>query len=403
MQAEQAQGGAVLEAGTRGSGEVAVVGAFNRDHQMLRITGSIATPLVGAMTVLVTACGLQVNTGGTPPSSYALNYPDSSRVTSGRVVRFGANYGLTGPSPAFVFRDVNGQVTGQMIVWYRRYEPADAGGRPSADSTAEWTRMQQAMTADRARLNSQYKCTGWTRGYQEGPAWVCRVPDQGGRVNWTLELARLDSLVQARPRSAETPGRRPSPVAPPPPANPGVAQLRPRDGACMDGGSWRVDIRDSRGLRTVTAPPGGGGCPQPEGPAKTYDQAGWRLLREFIAVMRFPTSTLLGRWQGSSTCVEATWNAACNDEEVVYDFVLAANQTEQVTLHASRLASGAPQWMYDLDFAYDSTARLWSADFRNRRTSIRWTYRVKGDSLIGQVAELPSGRVARRVGAVRVP
>ena len=65
MQAEQAQSGTVLEAGKRGSGEVAVVGAFNRDHQMLRITGSIATPLVGAMTVLVTACGLQVNTGGT--------------------------------------------------------------------------------------------------------------------------------------------------------------------------------------------------------------------------------------------------------------------------------------------------------------------------------------------------
>ena len=119
--------------------------------------------------------------------------------------------------------------------------------------------------------------------------------------------------------------------------------------------------------------------------------------------MRYPTSTLLGRWQGSSLCVQATWNAACNDEEVMYDFVLAANQTEQATLHASKVVSGAPRWMYDLDFAYDSTARLWSADVQTRRTSVRWTYRVKGDSLIGQLAELPSGRVARRVNAARVP
>lgn len=370
---------------------------------MLRIPAPIAAPLIGAMTVLVTACGLQVNTGGAPPSSYALNFPDSSRVTSGRVVRFGANYGLTGPSPAFVFRDVNGQVTGQMIVWYRRYEPADAAGRPAADSTAEWTRMQQAMAADRARLNGQYRCTSWARGYQEGPAWVCRVPDQGARVNWALQLARLDSLVQSRPRVPETPGRRPDPAAPPPPANPGVTQYRPRDGACMDGGSWRVDIRDSRGARAVTAPPGGGGCPQPEGPVKRYDQAGWRLLREFIALMRFPTSTILGGWQGNSICVPATWNAGCTDEEVLYDFVLAAAQADGVTLRASTLVSGKPRWMYDLDFAYDSTARLWSAEVQTRRTSIRWTYRVKGDSLIGHLAELPSGRVARRVHAVRVP
>lgn len=357
------------------------------------------------LVALVTACGLQMNTAGTPPSAYALNYPDTSHVSSGRVVRFAGNYGLLGPSPAFVFRDVNGQVTGQMLVWYRRYEAIEAGGRSASDSAAQWSRMQSAMSADRARFDSTYGCTAWSKGYQEGKAWVCRVPEQYGHPDWAAMLARLDSLGLAR-RSAEPPGgRRPDPIAPPPPpppANPGVAQLRPRTGVCMDGGSWNIVTRDARGTSTVTSPQPGAGCNQPDGPAKTYDQAGWRLLREFIAVMQWPTAAFLGGWHGNSLCVEAPWNTACNNEEVVYDVGLSATQPERVTLHASKLVSGAPEWMYDLDFAYDSTAGAWTGDFQGRRVSVRWTYRVKGDSLFGQVAERPSGRVARNVTATRV-
>jgi hypothetical protein len=363
---------------------------------------SVACLLLVAATA---ACGLQINTGGTPPSAYALNYPDSSRVTSGRVVRFAGNYGLLGPSPAFVFRDVNGQVTGQMLVWYRRFEPIEAGGRSAADSAAQWARMQSAMRADRARVDSTYHCTAWAKGYQEGKAWVCRVPEQFAHPNWTIALARLDSLALARRSAEPTGGRRLDPIAPPPPpppANPGVARLRPRDGVCMDGGSWNIVTRDARGTRTVTSPQPGAGCNQPDGPAKTYDQAGWRLLREFGAAMKWPTAAILGGWHGSSLCVVASWNAACANEDVVYDFRLSATGPERVTLHASTLVSGAPRWMYDLDFAYDSTAGAWSGDFQNRRVSIRWTYRVKGDSLIGQVVERPSGRVARNVTATRV-
>jgi hypothetical protein len=333
-----------------------------------------------------------------------MTYPDTTPVTSGRVVRFAANYGLLGPSPAFVFRDVNGEVTGQMLVWYRRYEPADAGGRSAADSAAEWSRMQSAMSADRARFNGTYRCTSWAKGYQEGNAWVCRVPSQGGHVDWAVQLTRLDSLVQARPQADAGPARRPNPVAPPPPpANPGVAQLPKGARPCMDGGSWSVAIRDSRGTREIMAPQPSGGCPQPEGPAKTYDDAGWRLLREFIAAVKYPTAAILGGWRGSSICVKATWNDSCADEEVVYSFVLAALQSEQVTLHASKLVAGKPQSMGDLDFVFDSTGQTWFSDFQNRRVNIRWTYRVKGDSLIGHVAEMPSGRVARRVNAVRMP
>jgi len=237
------------------------------------------------------ACGLQFNSTSTQlPSPWARTYPDTTPVTSGRVVRFAANYGLLGPSPAVLFRDVNGQVSGQVVVWYHRFDPIEAGGRSAADSAAQWGRMQSAMSADRARFDSIYGCTAWAKGYQEGKSWVCRVPEQHGPPNWAAELARLDSLVLAR-RSAETPaGRRPNPIAPPPPppANPGVTQLRPREGVCMDGGSWNIVTRDARGTTIVTSPQPGGGCPQPDGPAKTYDKAGWQMLKDLIGAVVTP-------------------------------------------------------------------------------------------------------------------
>lgn len=240
-----------------------------------------------ASALLVAATGCTVQSGPPTPSPWALTYPDSSPVSSGRVVRFAGNYGLLGPSPAVVFHDVNGTVTGQMLVWYRRYDPAEAGGKSAADSMAQWSRMQSAMAADRAKFDSTYGCVSWAKGYQEGKAWVCRVPEQYSPVNWAAELARLDSLAGASRAAEQAGGRRGDPVVPPPPpTNPGVTQMRKRDGTCMDGGNWYIQTRDTRGARTVTSPQPGIGCLPPDGPAKAYDQAGWKMLKEFIAAVR---------------------------------------------------------------------------------------------------------------------
>ena len=230
--------------------------------------------------------GCAIQSGNQLPSPWASNYPDSTPVTSGRVVRFAGHYGLTGPSPAVVFRDVNGQVSGQVLVWYRRYEPSEAGRRTPADSAAEWTRMQEAMAADRARFDSTFGCTSWGKGYQDGPAWVCRVPPKHGQPNWGAELARVDSLVAAQRAADPGVGRRGDPVTPRRPGdNPGVTRMRPRAQTCMDGGSWYISVRDTRGTREVNSPAPGGACPMPEGPAKAYDQAGWKMLREMIAAV----------------------------------------------------------------------------------------------------------------------
>jgi hypothetical protein len=234
-------------------------------------------------TLSLAAAGCTFQAGTQAPSPWALNYPDTSPVTSGRVVRFSANYGLTGPSPAFVYRDVNGSVSGQMLVWYRRYEPDQARGRTAADSAARWAAMQSEMDADRARMDSTYGCTSWAKGDQDGPAWVCRVPPRQGTPDWAGQLRQLDSLAAHQPPEQVGGGRRGNPVAPPPnPSTPGNAPFRPREGSCMDGGSWRIDIRDAHSTHVVMTPARGGGCPLPPGPVKNFDDAGWRMLKQFI-------------------------------------------------------------------------------------------------------------------------
>jgi hypothetical protein len=185
-----------------------------------------------------------------------------------------------------VFRDNNGQVSGQLLVWYRRFEPSDAGRRTAADSAAEWGRMETAMAADRARFDSTYGCRSWGKGYQDGPAWVCRVPPKGSQPNWATELKRVDSLAAAQRSADPGVGRRTDPATPSRPGNnPGVTPVRPRAATCMDGGSWYIDVRDTRGSRAIVSPVPGGGCPLPEGPAKAYDQAGWNMLRGMIAAV----------------------------------------------------------------------------------------------------------------------
>jgi hypothetical protein len=223
------------------------------------------------------------------PSPWAVTYPDTAKVSSGRVVRFAANYGLLGPSPAVVFKQQGTAVSGEVLVWYRAYLPSDLGRRTGADSAAEWGKMQAAMVAERAKYDSTYGCTAWKRGTQEGPVWVCKVPEKRVKPNWALELARLDSLIKAGPSLGQVGGRRPAPdpavaVAPPPPS--GVVKLPPGAATCLDGGSWNIQIRDSTGTRTITAPPPTGACPRPAGRAKTYDEAGWKLLKEFIAAVK---------------------------------------------------------------------------------------------------------------------
>lgn len=114
---------------------------------------------------------------------------------------------------------------------------------------------------------------------------------------------------------------------------------------------------------------------------------------------------ILGRWYGTSLCVKADWNAACNDETVMYEFVPSTAAPARITLHAFKYVQQAPQPMYDLDFDYDAQRGQWWADFANARVSIRWSYVLREDgTLAGKVVDLKAQeRVGRQVSVSRTP
>jgi hypothetical protein len=110
---------------------------------------------------------------------------------------------------------------------------------------------------------------------------------------------------------------------------------------------------------------------------------------------------ILGRWHGHSICVKAPWNTACNDEEVFYDFVAAGPDSNRILLHAAKLVAGHAEPMGDLALVYTAEPRSWAGEFSNARVHIRWSYRLRGDSLEGEVVFLPTLQVARHVLAWR--
>ncbi len=112
--------------------------------------------------------------------------------------------------------------------------------------------------------------------------------------------------------------------------------------------------------------------------------------------------SILGYWHGRSICIKAAWNAACNDEEVLYHFVPVADHAGQVLLKAYKYVSGAPESMYDLQFAWDSTRHQWAARYSNARVRILWSYTVQDTILLGRLADLPDERLVRNVRATFV-
>ncbi len=110
---------------------------------------------------------------------------------------------------------------------------------------------------------------------------------------------------------------------------------------------------------------------------------------------------ILGWWHGTSTCVRAEWNAACKDEEILYQFVPAPPDSGHARLHASKIVGGEVVPMGDLEVRHAPDRDTWDGDFANGRVDIRWSYSVKGDTLVGQLVLRPEMRVGRHVVARR--
>ena len=126
------------------------------------------------------------------------------------------------------------------------------------------------------------------------------------------------------------------------------------------------------------------------------------MILLLLTLFQQPSDALLGRWEGTSICIKADWNAACHDETTRYDVVRAAGRGDTLVVHAFKLVGGAYEPMGDLDATWDSAGRRWVAPFANSRVHIEWSYWLAGAELRGQVVTLPERRKARDVVAHRV-
>lgn len=110
---------------------------------------------------------------------------------------------------------------------------------------------------------------------------------------------------------------------------------------------------------------------------------------------------IMGWWHGTSTCVKASWNAACKDEVVVYEFAPSSPDSIRSTVHAFKLVAGQRDSMGALPVTFMPDDQAWNAEIATARGDIRWSFRLQGESLLGQLVLLPGMQVARHVVALR--
>lgn len=122
-----------------------------------------------------------------------------------------------------------------------------------------------------------------------------------------------------------------------------------------------------------------------------------------LAAQAARPGAIMGWWHGTSTCVKAPWNSACNDEVVLYEFVPGSPDSVQSTVHAFKVVGGERDSMGDLPITFVPDAREWQADITTRRGGLRWSFRLQGDTLVGQLELRPGMQVARHVVALRGP
>lgn len=114
-----------------------------------------------------------------------------------------------------------------------------------------------------------------------------------------------------------------------------------------------------------------------------------------------PAQAILGTWHGTSLCTDKQVDRACQDEDVVYVVDSAAGPRGPVRMQADKIVNGAREFMGAFRLAYDSVAQNWFFDL-TARYNMRWTFGVRGDSLVGEAREMPAGRLFRRIAARRM-
>lgn len=114
-------------------------------------------------------------------------------------------------------------------------------------------------------------------------------------------------------------------------------------------------------------------------------------------VTQDPGAAILGRWEGTSTCVKAPWNAACHDEVVRYDIVRDTVHAGEYTIHASKQVGTEWEWMGDVNVHWDSAGRHWIGEWSNTRFHLEWEFHSVGAGIQGTLMILPDRRKGRDI------
>ena len=115
---------------------------------------------------------------------------------------------------------------------------------------------------------------------------------------------------------------------------------------------------------------------------------------------RSPADLIVGTWHGTSLCADKQVDRACHDEEVIYVIDSAAGPRGPARWQADKIVNGARDPMGTLLLTFDSTAGNWFSDI-NTRVRARFTLTVRGDSIVGDLRDLPSQRLVRRLAVGR--
>jgi len=113
-----------------------------------------------------------------------------------------------------------------------------------------------------------------------------------------------------------------------------------------------------------------------------------------------PAAAILGAWHGTSLCADKQVDVACHDEEVIYVIDSAAGPRGPVRWQADKIVNGVRENMGVSSLSYDSTSDTWFWDL-NMRVRGRFTFRLRGDSLVGDLREGSSHRLVRRIAVGR--
>ena len=120
-----------------------------------------------------------------------------------------------------------------------------------------------------------------------------------------------------------------------------------------------------------------------------------------VLVFLSQAAGLVGSWHGTSLCVDREHYPNCHDEEVIFDAVARGTAGDTVTVRADKIVQGHREFMVESDYVRGANG-LWVGEFHNERVQLRLTLRVSGDTLIGQIIDVPNKRIIRDQKLTRV-